>query len=427
METKQIKQIAISAKDFEKYGCPDCGGIFGYSNFSGGGAALWNCECGATIVVLADGIITSPISISDITPILQEHPRKDFPIDREKLIKERAENISSSEIDSLTKWMRLGYGEEIEIKVVDHHSSKSRTLPIISAVPKSGSNVQVTWFAQNFYFHFLGVKFEEPLYATLLYPISNLFDRYALSGHVNTKLAPPITNIMKHYHNQELLKNFGMDCGNGFFAALVVRYLHEVSKLDKEKIMDLCLRKSQYGKVDIIDGNSLDFDELVDVVGLVGEKKYCEFEVATSEESIFSKITIDEFDTDLHNSSVHITLKDGVILPALPISSSNVYLKPSETILGKYITDKTKDESENLIDTFIKVISTSSIEYMQGTRENRIKLHDCPYPYHCCYSDENLDAKNFTINVPNPLDALLVGLFLTKVVDPIVKAMLFTV
>ncbi|MFA6255909.1 MAG: hypothetical protein WC606_01875 [Candidatus Absconditabacterales bacterium] len=427
MTTKEITTIAISVKDFEEFGCPGCGGIFGYSSMSGGGAAVWHCECELTTVILADDITISPVSINDVRPVLQEHPRKGIPIDRKKLIKERTDNISLDEIDHLTKWMRLAYGENVKIKKVGSHSSKSRHLPIISAIPKSESNVKVTWFAQNYHFHFLGVKLQAPVYATLMYPIINMFGGYALSGHVNTKIAPAITNFMKHYHNQELLQNFGMDCGDGYFSALTTRYLHEVSKLDKETIMDICLRKSNYGKVDNIHGNSVDLEKLIKAIGLKGEQGYCEFDVSPDKEGIFSKIKIHEFCSavPVGGSSIEVTLKKDALLPALTLPSSNVYVKASDTILGKHITGEIKDGKEKLVDSFVPLIPTSFIKYKEGTKENQMKLRKCPYPTHRCYWDENLETRDFIINIPNPLDATLVALYLTKVIDPIVAAMSF--
>lgn len=427
MKTKQITTIAISMKDFESFGCPGCGGIFGHSSMSGGGAGVWHCECEMTTVILTEGITISPVSIGSVTPTLQEHPRKGIPINREKLIKERAENISSSEIDELTKWMRLAYGENVKIKEVGSHSSKSRHLPIVSAAPKAESNVKVTWFSQNYYFHFLGVKLQEPVYATFMYPIINMFGGYPLSGHVNTKIAPAITNFMKHYHNQETLQAFGMDCGGGYNAALTVRYLHEVSKLDRETIMDICLRKSSYGKVDNIHGNSIDFDKMMEIIGLKGRKGYCEYNVFPNKEGIFSKIKIYEFCTSLpiNGSYLEVTLKEGALLPALTLPSGNIYVKSSDTILGKHITGKTKDGEKKLVDSFVPLIPIPFIEYQEGTKENQAELTKCPYPIESCYSDYDLRPKNFIINVPNPLDAALVALYLTRVVDPIVAAMSF--
>lgn len=429
MKTKKMTTIAISAKDFEKFGCPGCGGIFGHSSMSGGGAAVWHCECELTTVVLADDITISPVSIDNVRPDLEKHPRTGISIDREKLIKERTDNISLDEIDHLTKWMRLAYGEEIKIKQVSSHTSKSTYLPIISAIPKSESNVKVTWFAQNYHFHFLGVKLQNPVYATLMYPIINMFGGYALSGHVNTKIAPAITNFMKHYHNQEPLQNFGMDCSSGYFSALTTRYLHEVSKLDRETIMDLCLRKSNYGNVDNIHGNSVDLEKLIKAIGLEGKQGYCEFDVTPNKEGIFSKIKIHEFCTllPMDGSYLEVTLKKGALLPALTFPSDNIYVKSSDTILGKHITGKAKDGEKKLVDSFVSLIPTSFIEYQEGTKENRMELEKCPYPTGRCYSDRTLRPNNFIINVPNPLDAALVALYLTRVIDPIVAAMSFNV
>ena len=87
-------KIVISAKEAEEFGCPYCGGIFGTSPMSGGGSQLWNCsDCGNTSIFLADGMQKSTIGIGGYYPELQPHPRRGQPVDREKLIRERRENI----------------------------------------------------------------------------------------------------------------------------------------------------------------------------------------------------------------------------------------------------------------------------------------------------------------------------------------------
>lgn len=431
MKTKEITIIAVSLKDFQLYGCPACGGIFGYSNFSGGGAAVWNCECGIITVLLHEGIIKPVIKINNIQPELQEHPRKGIPIDREKLIKERENSIKTNEFDRLTKWIRLGYGENVNPVEVGSHTSKSQHLPIIGTSKIGKSNVKVTWFGQNYHSHFLGVKLTEPIYATLMYPIIGLFGRTACSSHVNEKSAPAITNFMKHYHNQEKLQAFGMEFGDGFFASLAVRYLHEISKLDTEKIMDICLRKTNYGKVDLIDGNAIDFLKMINAVGFAAERATYDYDLKLDEESIFSKVQVDQFDTELNDSSVHFTLKPGILLPALPMPE--LYIKPSDTILGKHLPQQVKkkswsDDLAPLPDTVFKAIPASVLEHIEGEDlSTRKKIFHPVYPLHRVYAYEDFQGREFILNVPNPLDAALTAVFLTKVVDPIVRSMLVTV
>lgn len=432
MKTKKAQIFAVSSKDFQLYGCPNCGGIYGYSNFSGGGAAVWNCECGIITVLLAEGIVKPGIKVNDTQPELQEHPRKGILIDREKLIKERETSIKTNEFDRLTKWVRLGYGTNVPTKEVSSHTSKSQHLPIIG-IGKSfkDSNVKVTWFGQNYHTYFLGVKLDQPVYAALMYPIIGLFGRTACSSHVNERIAPAITNFIKHYHNQEKFQSFGMEFGDGFFASLAIRYLHEISKLDGERIMDICLRKSRYGTVDVIHGNSIDSSEMLIALGFEGKTSGYDYDLTLSEESIFSKVQIDQFDTDLGNSSVRFTLKPDILLPALPMPG--LYVKPSDTPLGKHLPQlaKEKSYSDKLIplpDTLFKAIPASVLEYLESDDLSvRKKLFDPLYPVHRVYSYQNFQGKEFIMNVPNPLDASLTAIFLTKVVDPIVRSMLVTV
>lgn len=418
METEtQIKPkedrnvLAIWNRDFTDYGCPHCGGIFGYSPISGGGAAVWICsDCNETTILLTSLVNESPIEINGVHPSLSVHPRKGNRVDREKLIKERELSIHDRETESLTKWAALGFGSAVNIKEVGTHSSKSRTLPIISAVPKDiESKVKITWFAQNYYFHFLGLHFHNPVYTTLMYPISALFSRYALSGHVNTSIAPPITNIMKMYHDQERIGRFGINAGSGYNAALTVRYLHEISKLDMERIMDICLRKTRYGKMDIIHGNYADFIQMIRAVGLKGKAGGYDFKVRKNRSSIFTEIQIDQFDTNLMGSSVHFTLKKGVRLPDLPFPAKDIYIKASDLMADQGI----------IADECLYGIPVSVIKYKEGTKKRK----ESYYPINQCYLHEDLEAREFVINVANPLDAALVALFLTKVIDPIIAVM----
>lgn len=80
--------IAISFKDFEKYGCPYCGcDSAAGGNMSGGGSSTGICrECRKEFVILADGVTKSRIGFAAGEdgdgktifkyPELQEHPRK---------------------------------------------------------------------------------------------------------------------------------------------------------------------------------------------------------------------------------------------------------------------------------------------------------------------------------------------------------------
>jgi hypothetical protein len=76
--------IAVSASEFNEFGCPHCGYRSCYSHVSSGGASLASCECGKSFIVLADGVRRSSIGIGNgneetVYPELQSHPRKGIP------------------------------------------------------------------------------------------------------------------------------------------------------------------------------------------------------------------------------------------------------------------------------------------------------------------------------------------------------------
>lgn len=79
---KGFSVIAVSFKDFEKYGCPYCGYRSGSNSLSGRGAATFECgECRNTSIMLGEGVEMSPFGIGDppVYPKLQKHPREGTP------------------------------------------------------------------------------------------------------------------------------------------------------------------------------------------------------------------------------------------------------------------------------------------------------------------------------------------------------------
>jgi len=169
---------------------------------------------------------------------------------------------------------------------------------------------------------------QEPVAATLMYPISGLFGRYALSGHTDPKGAPAITNFEKAYHNRTLIRRFGVECNSPLQAALVIRYLNEVSKLPAQEIFDLVLDKTDYGKIDGIDFNAVGGDDeaaLANILNLGFEEfAYYDFDV-TNKPDFFKRINVDWFDTEIGRSSVHFEFADQP-LPTMPIPAGALYI-----------------------------------------------------------------------------------------------------
>lgn len=325
--------------------------------------------------------------------------------------------------DNLEKWLLLGHGRVASIAEVKSHTSKSQRLPIVGSA--SLNNVDVSWFSYNYYFYFLGVKLKQAIPATLLYPISTIFGRYPLSGHVNTEIAPPLTNFEKAYHNCDLLKTFGGDCGGeGLVPALVIRYLEEVSKLDIEKILDVCLRKTRYGAVDYIDGNAIKFEDLAKLLHLQYAKfAYYDFDVQNAPTDIYERVNVDWFDTEMNGSSVHVTMREGVLLPPLP-TSAKIYVDLRDTALDQYIPPEAQERpvknrySEHLL---LKVPADMLCYQKDRTYEERQKLHESSdYPVHGIYDRVHLGTREFTFNVPNALDCAMTAFFFIKVLAPII-------
>jgi len=163
-EQKHTRYI-VSAEDYNSYGCPHCGGIYGYTPMQVGGEITRNCSDCNTIFSVIDPEFCSESQIDK----LQEHPRKDKSIDRDQLVAEHEANIRSTAFSGLHKWLRLGYGHKVRVSTVGEHVSKSQKLPILAADSPSGTNV--VWYADNYHSHFLGLQLSKPLSAALLYPI----------------------------------------------------------------------------------------------------------------------------------------------------------------------------------------------------------------------------------------------------------------
>lgn len=419
--------IAVSDSEAYDFGCPHCGGIFGTSPVSGGGSRIWRCaDCWETSIYLADGITKSTIGIGSHYPELQPHPRRGQPVNRTQLVYEREKHIESEAFVDLRRWLLLGHGHSARITQAGSHISKSRRLPIIAS--ETLCNVSATWFSDNYYSYFLGAELKQPIPATLLYPISAIFGRYALSGHVNTDIAPPLTNFQKAYHNCTPIRVFGGDCGGyGFNAALVIRYLEEVSKLDIEKILDVCLRKTRYGATDHIDGNGIKFADLAGLLDLAYDQfAYYDFDVQNAPTDVFERVNVDWFDYDLGvgRSSIHITMKENMFLPPMPFPA-DIYVDLRDTLLDRYIPQEAQERPvKNRYDNcIIQKIPARLLQYQKNrTPEERQKFHGkVKHPIHNVYEQVNLGTREFTFNVSNVLDCVMTAFFFTKVFAPAIQ------
>jgi len=323
------------------------------------------------------------------------------------------------EFTDLQRWLLLGHGKPVRISKVGEHTSKSRDLPIVAT--DGSKNVRVTWFGYNYYSYFLGVELKRLIPATLLYPISSIFGRYALSGHVNTEIAPPITNFQKVYHNCTPIQIFGGECGDGFSSALIIRYLEEVSKLDTKAILDVCLRKTRYGSIDDLDGNGIEFGKLAQILDLLACKEitYFDFDVKNAPVEIFERLNVDWFDSNLvgGKSSVHVTMQKNIFLPPLPLPAE-IFVDLKDTELNCHIPQEGQERpTENRWNNYlIFKIPARLLHYQKNRTSGEPK-----YPIHPVYEKVNIGTRDFTFHVPNVLDCALTAFFFIKVLAPIMK------
>lgn len=321
---------------------------------------------------------------------------------KERFYKENWD-IFLSQIDDSTRILYAGFDPQVDIGTARTHVSKSRTLPILKG-EKAGSNVRVTSIGHNFYNYFLGIELQEPVAATLLYPISGLFGRYALSGHTDPEGAPAITNFEKAYHNRTPIQRFGVECGSPLQAALAIRYLNEVSKLPAREIFNLVLDKTNYGRIDGIDFNAVGGDgeaALANILNLGFEKfAYYDFDITNAPE-LFRRINVDWFDTEIGKSSIHFEFKDQP-LPAMPMPAGALYIPTTEEMQALGLAKK---------------VPARSLEYKRDHQQERHQM-----------SSEGIVSENYhraewgnlnwTFNTPNGLDAAMTAFMLNHVLVP---------
>jgi hypothetical protein len=332
---------------------------------------------------------------------------------------ENAETIADSQLAKFKKWIDFGYGRPSKVETVSYHTSKSRTLPIVAA-KKADSNVKVVWFGNNFYSHFLGMQFHKPICASFLYPISDYFDELACSGHINSGVAAELPHYVRASSNQEMIKTLGVEC-DGISAALIIRYLHEISKLDHEKILRICYEGREGRKKTFIHGNHVNFKNLFAAVDSGLEEESFGAFIKLSEDSIFEKVHIEYFSNiSRHGSSVIVTMKAGSLLPSMPFPYDRIFANPSETILGEYLPETVQQrELPGTYDDY--VISLVPIESLHYRKELTAEPDYNNYSLHNAHCLLNKGFKTLIFDTPNLLDAVMTAIFLTKAVDPIAK------
>lgn len=333
--------------------------------------------------------------------------------------------IKSNNTENLYQWLRLGYGQEVAFTQVGGHTSKSHRLPIL-AVNDPKEDVDVTWFGDNFYFHFLGVSLRHTLPAILMYPISSIFGQYPLSGHVNTQIAPPV-NFLTAYYRKQRLERFGSDTGDGFSAALVIRYLRALSKLNIPRIMDICFEHTNHGPREEIDGNAIDSNDLLETLGLTINKHPYDPALTGLPTDVFETIVVDLFEKIVHGqSAVRIKLSEETLLPPMPFPYQGICVDLQETILDQFVPETVHERPyQNQYKQF--VVSYLPVSLLSSTFEGGERFFEAQQqsatPVSGIYKCLNRLTREFVFSTPNILDAALTAFFLVKAVAPTIQAM----
>lgn len=321
----------------------------------------------------------------------------------------------------LEKAIRLAYGKPVKLEILDYHVSQKKLLPI-TAVTGETDNVQVVWLAQNFYSYFLGMKFETPICATLLYPISDIFNELSGSSHTTGAPVCLLPDFVRASYTNEMIETLGVECDSRFLVPIVLRYLFEISQLDSQKILNLCFYPKGEKKQKVIDANYIETAGLLKAVGLKYQHGAYEKYLDLPENSIFEKITIDQFDTVLGGASVVVELKADTFIPRLPFPSRSIFAKAEETLLSQFI----KDTKENKFPVSLVPVSLLNTRDLKDLGEKIVRLYGegdrlefCWYELESAHWVLNPDFKTVIFNAPNILDAVMTAFFLIKAVDPI--------
>jgi hypothetical protein len=313
----------------------------------------------------------------------------------------------------LTRDLRLGYGTDVDVQIVDTHHSKSKKLPIV-ATECEGWNTSVAWYAFNYHNHYSAFRFQRALSAMLLYPISGTFGRKHQSGHESGCPVPDLTNYQKDYWNRRPLEGFASFVGD-WHMATTIRYLEAASKIDVAALYDVVMDKTKYGKMDNIDGNAVDFELLCTTVGVPKTGTY-DREVVVPPNRIVKAIRIDWFgvETDIRPACVTVEPMPGVLLPA-STGTGLMFVDPVETRLRAHLDDTVQlpwtEETKYKDPRMLTFVPADIFRYFSREPEDyrARKAHFDKTPWRVCgaYNVTGLDARLFRFAVPNPLDAAL--------------------
>jgi hypothetical protein len=313
----------------------------------------------------------------------------------------------------LTRDLRLGFDQDVDVSIVDTHHSKSRKLPIVAA-DREGWNTSVAWYAFNYHNHYSAFRFKKSIAATLLWPISGVFGRKHMSGHEADCPLPDVTNFVRDYWNRRPLEGFACFAG-GWHMATTLRYLEAIATIDTAKLFDILMDSSRRGKTDVIDGNNIDFKEMSQTVGIPTLDSYAE-NVAMPTNRIIQSMKVDWFGigTDVRPCAVEVVTMPGMLMPG-PSGTGEVYVEPRDTRIGDVLGEERQlrwtEETKYSDPRWLNFVPVSLFRYFSREQDDyrarKARLDATPWSVSHAYNAAHLDATRFRFSVPNPLDAVL--------------------
>lgn len=323
------------------------------------------------------------------------------------------EKAGNDDLTRLTRDIRLGFGGDVDVSIIDTHHSKSQRLPIVAA-SREGWNTSVAWYAFNYHNHYAAYRLKRPLPATLLAPISGTLGRKHLSGHEVDCPLPDVTNFAKAYWERQRLDGFACFAGD-WHMATTLRYLEAASSIDQRDLFDVVMDRTRYGAVDRIDGNAIDFKALCQVTGVPGPGSF-QRDVVVPPNRVVESIKIDWFgiDTDVRPCAVEVVAKPGMLLPATS-GTGEVYVDARDTRLGDVLGDEHQlrwSEDTKYNDArMLNFVPVSMFRYWSRSQEDyvarRRALDATPWRASHVYNVASLATRRVRFAVDNPLDAIL--------------------
>ena len=313
----------------------------------------------------------------------------------------------------LTRDLRLGFGTDVAVSIIDSHSSKSQRLPIVAAA-RDDWNTSVAWYAFNYHNHYAAFRFKRAVPATLLWPISGTFGKKHDSGHESGCPLPDITSFTRDYWIRRPLEGFGCFAG-GWHTATTLRYLEAISEIDQVALFDVVMDATRYGKVDTIDGNAIDFKALSRAVGIPALDTY-DKDVVVPPNKIIQALKVDWFgvETDVRPCAVEVVTMPGILMPS-PSGTGEIFVEPRDTRLGDVLGDERQlrwsEETKYKDPRWLNFAPVSMFRYFSREQDDycarKARFDSTPWRVSHAYNVTHLDATRFRFTVPNPLDAVL--------------------